>query len=98
MDLVIAVTLCNCTISIACLALAYWLWGCRRQAIALGQWCDRRAIDCDRLEAVPAAIATGRARLDRLQQLYQRQLATLDRLRAIGLFIGIVRSISFGRR
>jgi hypothetical protein len=98
MDLVIAVILCNCTISIACLAIAYWLWGFRRQAIALGQWCDRRSSDCDRLAAVPASIAHNRAQLDRLQQLYQQQLATLDRLRAIGLFIGIARSIAFGRR
>lgn len=98
MDLVTAVILCNCAMSIGCLAIAYWLLGFRRQVVALGNWCDRQASDCDCLVDIPESIATSRAQLVRLQQLYQQQLATLDRLRAIGLFIGIVRSIAFRRR
>jgi hypothetical protein len=98
MDLVVAVILCNCAMSIACLAIAYWLLGFRRQVVALGNWCERSASDCDCLGDIPESIATSRVQIDRLQQLYQQQLATLDRLRAIALFIGIVRSIAFGRR
>jgi hypothetical protein len=98
MDLVVFVILCNCTISIGCLAIAYWLLGFRRQVVALGNWCDRQASDCDCLADIPESIATSRAQLVRFQQLYQQQLATLDRLRAIALFIGIARSIAFGRR
>jgi hypothetical protein len=98
MDLVIAIVLCNCTLSIGCLATAYWILGWRRQLVALGNWFDRWSSDCDWLSDVPASIATSRAQLDRLKQLYQQQLVTLDRLRAIGLFVGIARSIAFGRR
>jgi hypothetical protein len=98
MDLTIAVILCNCMMSIGCLALAYWFLGFRRQVVALGNWCERWASDCDCLADIPESIATSRAQLDRLQQLYLQQLATLDRLRAIGLFIGITRSIAFRRR
>jgi hypothetical protein len=98
MDLVITVILCNCTMSIGCLAIAYWLLGFRRQVVALGNWCDRQASDCDCLADIPESIATSRAQLVRLHQLYQQQLATLDRLRAIALFIGIARSLAFGRR
>jgi hypothetical protein len=98
MNLVSAVILCNCAMALACLAIAYWLLGFRRQVVALGNWCDRQAIDCDCLADIPESIATSRSQIDRLQQLYQQQLDTLDRLRAIGLFIGIARSIAFGRR
>jgi hypothetical protein len=98
MDLTIAVILCNCLMSIGCLTIAYWLVGFRRQVVILGKWCDRWASDCDCLADIPGSIATSRVQLDRLHQLYEQQLATIDRLRAIALFIGIARSIAFRRR
>jgi hypothetical protein len=98
MDLVTAVIVCNCAISIGCLVLVVWTIRFRRQVVALANWCDRWSVDCDLLCTVPASLQASKSQIERLQRLYQQQLVTLDRIRSLGLFVGIARSVILRRR
>jgi hypothetical protein len=98
MDLVIAVGLCNCAIAIFCLAVAFWAMRLRQQVVALKNCCDRWTLDCDLFLHAPASIDESRMQIQALRQLYQQQLITIDRLRSIGLLLGIARTIRLKRR
>jgi hypothetical protein len=94
MDLVIPVIICNCALATIVLASAIWTLRCRKQAIALAECFDRWERDCARLlENTPDRLATSTKQLAQLQQLYQQQLQTLDRLRSIVFWIGGARSL-----
>jgi hypothetical protein len=107
MDLVIAVSLCNCAIAIIVFAIFIWTIRFRRQLIRLTQCFDRWTIDWTLLSSdnpasltqpLGTSIAASRAQIDYLRQIYQRQLLTVDRIRTLGLFIGVVRSLFIYRR
>ena len=98
MDLVIAVIFFNLTIAIMVLLIAIWTIRLRRQIVALTNWCDRWASECHLLSTeAPVSIAASRVQIDRLRYLYQQQLLTVDRIRSLGLFIGIARSLLMKR-
>jgi hypothetical protein len=97
MDLVIAVTFCNCAIAIVLFAIAVWTIRIRRQIIGLTNFCDR-VLDTWNLfsnntPGSAARIATSRKQFEQLQQVYQRQLVTLDRIRALRATFKIARSV-----
>jgi hypothetical protein len=99
MDLVIAVVLCNFMIAIIILVTTIWTMRFRRQVIALTNCFDRWDRDCNLfLSDAPASITASRTQIDYLRQIYQQQLLTLDRIRALGLFWGVARSILIKRR
>ena len=60
--------------------------------------CDRWTLDCDQLSNAPASICSSAVQIDHLRQIYQQQLVTLDQLRAVGLLLGMSRSLLFKRR
>jgi hypothetical protein len=107
MDLVIAVSLCNCAIAIVVFAIFIWTIRFRRQLVRLTQCFDRWTIDWNLLsidnpasltQPLGTSIAASRAQIDYLRQIYQQQLLTVDRIRTLGLFIGVVRSLLSYRR
>jgi hypothetical protein len=97
MDLVIAVTLGNCAIAIVIFAIAVWTIRLRRQLIGLANFCDR-CLDTWNLfsnnnPASSSRIANSRSQFEQLKQIYQRQLVTLDRIRAVQATFKIARSV-----
>jgi hypothetical protein len=97
MDLVIAVTVGNCAIAIAIFAIAVWTIRIRRQLIGLTNFCDR-CLDTWNLfshnhPVSSNRIATSRSQFEQLKQIYQRQLVTLDRIRALRATFKIARSV-----
>jgi hypothetical protein len=71
----------------------------RRQLVALTECCDRWTIDCGRLLGnAPESLANSREQIHQLRQFYRQQSLTVDRLQAIGLSIGIVRSFFRGKQ
>jgi hypothetical protein len=98
MDLVIAVILCNCAISIGCLVATILTIRCRRQVVALRDCCDRWTLDCDLLSNAPESIYTSRLQVHNLRQIYRQQLVTLDKLRTVGLLVGMSRSLLLKRK
>jgi hypothetical protein len=97
MDLVIAVTLCNCAMAIVIFAIALWTIRIRRQVIGLTHFCDRCLDTWNLLSnntpAATARIATSRRQFEHLKQIYQRQLATIDRIRALRGTFKIAKSV-----
>jgi hypothetical protein len=94
MDLVIGIVCCNCAISIVAILATLWTIRFRRQVIALTDCFDRWESDCHLLSIdVPAALAANQSQIRYLRQIYRQQLLTLDRLRALGLFWGLARSL-----
>jgi hypothetical protein len=99
MDLVIAVICCNCGISIVVLAIALWTIRLRRQVVSLMNFCDRLINDCHLLlQAAPGSLASSRVQVLNLQQIYQRQLVMIDRVRTLQSMIGFARLLLFKRR
>jgi hypothetical protein len=99
LDLVIAVVCCNCTISIVVLVITLWTIRFRRQVVAIAECCDRWEDDCTVISNhAPDALAASRVQIQYLRQIYRQQLLTLDRLRALGLFWGVARSLLLKRR
>jgi hypothetical protein len=97
MDLVIAVTVCNCAIAIVILAITVWTIRIRRQLIGLTNFCDR-CLDTWNLfsnnnPASSSRIATSRSQFEQLKQIYQQQLVTLDRIRALRSTVKVARSV-----
>jgi hypothetical protein len=97
MDLVIAVTLGNCAIAIVLFSIAVWTTRIRRQLVGLTNFCDR-CLDTWNLfsnnqPASSSRIATSRSQFDQLKQIYQRQLVTLDRIRALQATFKIAKSV-----
>jgi hypothetical protein len=99
MDLVIAVVLGNLTISIVILVITIWTIRFRKQVVALTDCFERWDNDCHLLmRNAPSSLAASRVQIDYLRQIYQQQLVTLDRIRALGLFWGVARSLVLKRR
>ena len=107
MDLVIAVSLCNCAIAIILFAIAIWTIRFRRQLVRLTQCFDRWMSDFNLLsidtpgsltQPLGASIAASRSQIYYLRQIYQQQLLTVDRIRTLGLFVGVLRSLFVYRR
>ena len=97
MDLVIVVTFCNCAMAIVILAITVWTIRVRRQLIGLTTFCDRCLDSWNLLSNNTSAsairLATSRSQFEQLQQLYQRQLVTLDRIRTLRATFKIARSV-----
>jgi hypothetical protein len=74
--------------------MSCWFVRLRKQLVALTDWCDRWANDCSCLstDLVPA-LAASRIHMRQLRQIYRQQAVTVDRVRTIGLSIGILRSL-----
>lgn len=99
MDLVIAVSCCNCAIAIVILVITVWIVRLRKQIVGLGTWCDRWESDSHLLLSdAPKSIAASRIQILRLRQIYQRQLLTLDRIQSLRSYVGIARSLIVSRR
>jgi hypothetical protein len=99
MDIVIAVACCNLAIAIVVLVLTIWTIRFRRQVVALAECCDQWENDCQLLlDHAPASLAVSKVQISSFQQLYRQQLTTLDRLRAVGLFLGVARAVLSKRR
>ncbi len=97
MDLVLTVTVCNCAMAIVIFAIALWTLRIRRQLIGLTNFCDR-CLDTWNLfsnntPASAARIATTRRQFEQLKQIYQQQLITLDRIRALRGTLKIAKSV-----
>jgi hypothetical protein len=97
MDLVIAVVLGNCAISIVILVITVGTIRLRRQAVGLTHFCDRCLGDWDRSTFDPE-IGTGRSQIHQLRQLYQQQLTAIDRVRTLRSIWGVARFLLFKRR
>ena len=97
MDLVIAVTFCNCAMAIIIFAITVWTTRIRRQLIGLTTFCDRCLDSWNLLSNSTSAsavrLATSRSQFEQLQQIYQRQLVTLDRIRTLRATFKIAKSV-----
>ena len=97
MDLVIVVTFCNCAMAIMIFAITIWTITIRRQLIGLATFCDRCLDTWNLLSNSTSTsairLATSRSQFEQLQQLYQRQLVTLDRIRTLRATFKIARSV-----
>ena len=97
MDLVIAVTFCNCAMAIIIFAITVWTTRIRRQLIGLTTFCDRCLDSWNLLSNNTSAsairLATSRSQFEQLQQIYQRQLVTLDRIRTLRATFKIAKSV-----
>ncbi len=97
MDLVLAVTFCNCAMAIVIFAIALWTIRIRRQLIGLTNFCDRCldtwSLFSNNTPASAARIATSRSQFEQLKQIYQQQLVTLDRIRALRATFKIAKSV-----
>ena len=97
MDLVIAVIFCNCAMAIVIFAIALWTIRIRRQFIGLTNFCDRCLetwnLFSNNNPVASSRIATSRRQFEHLKQIYQRQLVTLDRIRALRATFKIARSV-----
>jgi hypothetical protein len=97
MDLAIAVTFCNCTISIVILAATLWTIRVRRQIVGLTKFCDRCLDSWNLLShSTPVSldrIAVGRRQFEQLIQIYQQQLVTLDRIRTLRTTFKVAKSL-----
>ena len=97
MDLVIVVTFCNCAMAIMIFAITIWTIRIRRQLIGLTTFCDRCLDTWNLLSNSTSTsairLATSRSQFEQLQQLYQRQLVTLDRIRTLRATFKIARSV-----
>jgi hypothetical protein len=99
MNVVIAVGCCNCAIAIVVLIVTGWTIRFRRYVVALAECCDRWEHDCQLLLSnAPDSLTIGRSQINSLHQLYQQQSILLDRLRALGIFWGVARSLLIKRR
>jgi hypothetical protein len=104
MDLVIAVVLGNCAISIVILVITVGTIRLRRQAVGLTHFCDRCLGDWDRClgdwdrSTFDPEIGTGRSQIHQLRQLYQQQLTAIDRVRTLRSIWGVARFLLFKRR
>ena len=97
MDLVIAVTFCNCVIAVVIFAITVWTIRIRRQLIGLTNFCDR-CLDTWNLfsnhtPATSSRIATSLSQFQQLKQIYQQQLRTLDQIRSLRATFKITRSV-----
>ena len=93
MDLFWAVVLGNCTISICCWVLRGAIIRCRRGLVVVADYCDRWRADCGGLAEVPESLAACRRMIRQVRSGYAQQSITIDRVRTIGLSIGIARSL-----
>ncbi len=102
MDLVAFVIFCNCLISIVIFAIMLWTIRFRRQVIGLTSFCDRCFDEWNRLysDALGSgtSIVASRTQIQQLSQMYQQQLVTLDRVRALQSMLGVVRFLLFKRQ
>jgi hypothetical protein len=102
MDLVIVVICCNCSIAMVVFAITLWTIRLRRQVIGLTSFCDRCFDEWNRLygDALGSgtSIAVSRMQIQQLSQIYQQQLVTLDRVRALQSVWGLGRFLLFKRR
>jgi hypothetical protein len=100
MDLVIAVTFCNCVIAIVIFAITVWTIRIRRQSIGLTNFCDRCldtwTLFSNNTPVSTARIATSRRQFEHLKQIYQQQLVTLDRIRSLRATFKIARTVFRG--
>jgi hypothetical protein len=106
MDLITLVVFCNCTIAIGCVILTLLTVRLRQQLAAIARSCDRWANDCTHLATItPRAIVSSRDQIRHLRQIYQQQVVMTgfaerklrQRVRAMGLFIQIARSLMLRR-
>jgi hypothetical protein len=97
MDLAIAVTFCNCAISIVILAVTLWTIRVRRQIVGLTKFCDRCLDNWNLLShSTPASldrIEIGRRQFEQLIQIYHQQLVTLDRIRTLRTTFKVAKSL-----
>ena len=97
MDLVLAVTVYNCAMAVVIFAIAFWTSRIRRQLVGLTHFCDR-CLDnwnlfSDNTPASAVRIATTRRQFEQLKQIYQQQLITFDRIRALRGTFKIAKSV-----
>ena len=97
MDLIIAVTFCNCVIAMVICVATVWTIRIRSQIIGLTNFCDRCLDNWNLcMNVTPDAvtrIAANRRQFEQLKQVYQQQLVTLDRIRALQATFKIARSV-----
>ena len=97
MDLVTAVTICNCAIGLIAIVITIWTTRLSRQLVGLTDFFDRCLNQWQKL-SVDAATLTAADRIYRFRQIYQQQLTTLDRLGQLRSLFGVARFLILKRR
>jgi hypothetical protein len=97
MDLVTAVTICNCSIVLIAIAITIWTKRLSRRIVGLTNFFDRCSSQWQQL-SLDSATLTAADRVHRFRQIYQQQLATLDRLEQLRSLFGVARFLILKRR
>jgi hypothetical protein len=99
-DLVTTVVFCNCALAVVIFGVTLLTIKLRRQIVAIANWCDRQNWEWERLMSIESqqSIAAGGEKIRSVRQLYQQQLATVDRLRSMRAVFGVARTLIVKRR
>jgi cell division protein FtsL len=96
MDLVTAVIICNCAIVLITIAITIWTKRLSRQIVSLTDFFDRCLSQWQQL-SLDSATLTAADRIHRCRQIYQQQLATLDRIGQLRSLFGVARFLILKR-
>jgi hypothetical protein len=99
-DLVTTIVFCNCTLAIAIFGIALLTIKLRANIAAIATWFDRQNWEWEKLMSIDSrqSIESSGAKIRSVRQLYQQQLATVDRLRSMRAVFGVARAVIIKRR
>jgi hypothetical protein len=99
-DLVTTVVFCNCVLAIAIFGITIQTLKLREYIVAIATWCECWEREWDRLMSIDCqdSIEVGGNKIRSVRQLYQQQLATVDRLRSMRAVFGVARAVIIKRR
>jgi hypothetical protein len=98
MNLVIAVTLGNCTIAIILLVITIQTMRLRRQIVGLTSFFDRWLGECHvMLIEAPRSISATRTQISQFRRIYSQQVLMVDRVQTLRSVAGMGRSLLLKR-
>jgi hypothetical protein len=99
-DLVTTIVFCNCTLAIAIFGITLLTIKLRENIAAIANWFDRQNWEWERLMSIDSrqSIESSGEKIRSVRQLYQQQLATVDRLRSMRAAFGVARTLIIKRR
>jgi hypothetical protein len=99
-DLVTTIVFCNCVLAIAIFGITLLTIKLRENIAAIANWFDRQNWEWERLMSIDSrqSIESSGEQIRSVRQLYQQQLATVDRLRSMRAVLGVARTLIIKRR
>jgi hypothetical protein len=99
-DLVTTVVFCNCVLAIAIFCITLQTLKLRENIAAITNWCECWEREWERLMSIDSqqSIESSGDQIRSVRQLYQQQLATVDRWRSMSAVLGVARMLMIKRR